>query len=104
MEFLPAELAAKVPPLYSQEETPGPTVLVTFFTPDSNWTWYATEYDPEERVFFGLVVGFEAELGYFSLVSHGIIACRPVREGRQEWTSRPRFPSVTPFRVSRRLA
>jgi hypothetical protein len=41
--------------------------VVKFFAPWSNWTWYATEYDPAERVFFGLVVGLETELGYFSL-------------------------------------
>tara|TARA_R110002167_G_scaffold85587_1_gene232021 strand:- start:330 stop:632 length:303 start_codon:yes stop_codon:yes gene_type:complete len=38
-----------------------------FFTPDANWTWYATEYSPTEGLFFGLVDGFEQELGYFSL-------------------------------------
>ena len=37
-----------------------------FFTPDSNWTWYASEFDGED-IFFGLVAGFEIELGYFSL-------------------------------------
>ena len=37
-----------------------------YFTPDSNWTWYATEFDGED-IFFGLVDGFEKELGYFSL-------------------------------------
>jgi hypothetical protein len=37
-----------------------------FFTPDSNWTWYASEFDGED-IFFGLVSGFEVELGYFSL-------------------------------------
>ena len=42
-------------------------VIAKYFTPDSQWTWYATEYDPETREFFGLVDGFEAELGYFSL-------------------------------------
>ena len=42
-------------------------VIAKFFTPDSNWTWYATEYDPEERTCFGLVDGFEVELGSFSL-------------------------------------
>ena len=40
---------------------------VKFFTPWTNWTWYATEYDPETRMFFGLVDGLEEELGYFSL-------------------------------------
>jgi hypothetical protein len=41
-------------------------VTVKFFTPDSNWTWYAIEFDGEDQ-FFGLVVGLETELGYFSL-------------------------------------
>ncbi|NQT91423.1 MAG: DUF2958 domain-containing protein [Lentisphaerae bacterium] len=41
-------------------------VVVKFFTPDSNWTWYATEFDGEDT-FFGLVEGFEKEFGYFSL-------------------------------------
>ena len=39
---------------------------VKFFTPDSNWTWYATEFDGDDT-FFGLVDGFVKELGYFSL-------------------------------------
>ncbi|MCL4386455.1 MAG: DUF2958 domain-containing protein [Cyanobacteria bacterium] len=37
-----------------------------FFTPDSNWSWYVTEFDGVD-LFFGLVDGFEKELGYFSL-------------------------------------
>ena len=41
--------------------------VVKFFTPDADWTWYATEYNPEERTFFGLVDGFVKELGYFNL-------------------------------------
>ena len=57
----------KLPPLYSGEEK-GLDALaqVKFFTPDSNWTWYASEFDGED-IFFGLVSGFETELGYFSL-------------------------------------
>lgn len=56
-----------LPPLYSEEEK-GLDALaqVKFFTPDSNWTWYASEFDGED-MFFGLVIGFEIELGYFSL-------------------------------------
>jgi hypothetical protein len=41
-------------------------VVVKFFTPWSNWTWYATEFDGKDE-FFGLVDGFEKELGYFYL-------------------------------------
>jgi hypothetical protein len=39
---------------------------VKYFTPDSQWTWYASEFDGED-IFFGLVIGFEIEFGYFSL-------------------------------------
>ena len=68
MKLLTKELEAKLPPLYSQDGRGDEAIaLVKFFTPDSSWTWYATEYDPKERVFFGLVDGFEKELGYFSL-------------------------------------
>ncbi len=41
-------------------------VIVKFFTPTSNWTWYATEFEGDD-LFFGLVDGFEKEIGYFSL-------------------------------------
>jgi hypothetical protein len=42
-------------------------VHVKFFSPVSGWTWYATEYDPGERRFFGYVKGDFPEYGYFSL-------------------------------------
>jgi hypothetical protein len=42
-------------------------VKLKLFTPDSNWTWYITEFDEEDALFFGLVCGHEKELGYFSL-------------------------------------
>ncbi|MEO8611649.1 MAG: DUF2958 domain-containing protein [Chloroflexota bacterium] len=81
MELLDAESRAKLPPLYSGEML-GLAALaqVKFFTSDSNWTWYASEGSPvdengyfdteKEKVdflFFGLVIGFEIELGFFSL-------------------------------------
>jgi hypothetical protein len=66
MELLPAEIRAQLPVLYSQENIADPIVYVKFFTPDSNWTWYATEFDGKDT-FFGLVQGIEEELGYFSL-------------------------------------
>ena len=37
------------------------------FSPFSNWTWYVTEWDAETGTCFGLVEGFETELGYFDL-------------------------------------
>ena len=48
--------------------------VVKFFSPYSDWTWYATEgapvIDEGQEVdfeFFGLVCGFEKEWGYFVL-------------------------------------
>lgn len=66
-ELMNENIRQLLPPLYSQEKI-GLNALakVKYFTPDSNWTWYASEFDGEDS-FFGLVSGFEVELGYFSL-------------------------------------
>lgn len=66
-KLLTKEIREKLPSLYSNEEL-GLLALaiVKYFTPDSNWTWYASEFDGED-IFFGLVSGFEVELGYFAL-------------------------------------
>ncbi len=66
MKLMTEELRKTIPPLYSTEEVPDPMVQAKFFTPDSSFTWYPIEFDGEDR-FFGYVIGFEAELGYFSL-------------------------------------
>jgi hypothetical protein len=66
--LVPPEIAAQLPPLYSQEEQGDNAIaVVKFFTPWTNWTWYASEYDPEKRLCFGVVVGHEREFGYFSI-------------------------------------
>jgi len=69
MELLPADLRATLPSLYSQENNPDPRVHLKFFTPDSNWTWFVTEGEPQSNdfIFFGHVCGFEEEWGYFML-------------------------------------
>lgn len=65
--LLDEETKARLPELYSQEEKGWDAVAqVKFFTPAGSWTWYATEFDGQD-LFFGLVSGFELELGYFSL-------------------------------------
>jgi hypothetical protein len=67
--WFPKSVSSKIPALYATEETPlaEKKLYVKFFTPASNWTWYGAEYNPEEKLFFGYVEGFEAEWGYFSL-------------------------------------
>ena len=48
------------------EREPDPLMIVKFFTPDSVWTWYASEFDGDD-LFFGWVDGIEQEPGYFCL-------------------------------------
>ena len=65
--LLPDDIAQTLPPLYATEHETDPIVRVKFFTPDSSWTWFLTEYSPEKRLCFGMVQGLDHELGYFSL-------------------------------------
>ena len=68
MMLLTKENLASLPPIGSTDGMGDNAIAqVKFFNPCGSWTWYATEYDPETREFFGLVDGHELELGYFSL-------------------------------------
>jgi len=68
MKLLTKELERRFAQFGSQEWAGDKaTVVAKYFTPDSNWTWFATEYDPGTREFWGLVDGFEVEFGPFSL-------------------------------------
>jgi hypothetical protein len=65
--LLDQESRDRLPDLYNGEEQGmNAKAQVKFFTPDSGWTWYASEFDGDDT-FFGLVIGHEVELGYFSL-------------------------------------
>lgn len=78
--LLTERLKKQLPALYSQENQKDPTVTCKFFDPVGSWAWYAIEGSPVDEdgyfdtdkpkvdfLFFGFVVGFEPELGYFSL-------------------------------------
>jgi hypothetical protein len=86
MKLLTKAIVKSLPALYSQEKVDDPKVVLKFFTPWSNWTWYVTEgsqvcgecgmYDctdpahtptPRDWMFFGLVEGQETEMGYVTL-------------------------------------
>ena len=69
-DLMPVEILERVPSFYSEEDVPfaDKTVHAAYFIPfRSDWTWYLTEYDKETGDAFGLVLGFEAEWGYFNL-------------------------------------
>ena len=70
MKLLTQEIRRKLPPLRAQEYLGGNAIAhLKLFTPDARWTWWATQGSPEgnDFIFFGLVHGFEKELGSFSL-------------------------------------
>lgn len=70
MKLLTKEIEKKLPALYSQEKVSNPKIIMKFFTPWSNWTWYIIEGERQEDgnwQFFGMVHGFEREIGYFTL-------------------------------------
>lgn len=67
MRLLTKAILNKLPPLGATEDQGMQAIAhVKFFTPDAGWTWYAAEFDGVDT-FWGLVIGLEKEVGYFSL-------------------------------------
>ncbi|MGD9637522.1 MAG: DUF2958 domain-containing protein [Alphaproteobacteria bacterium] len=69
MKLLTKEIEKRLP---LRQENPSEKIgelvaHVKFFTPWAGWTWFACEYNRDERTFFGWVIGLEQEAGYFSL-------------------------------------
>jgi len=70
MKLLTKELEKRFAKVGSQENDKDPIVIAKFFNPCGAGTWYATEYDAEEKIFFGYVSLFgdyNDEWGSFSL-------------------------------------
>lgn len=62
-------LRSALPKLSEQEGSADPTVFAKFFFPASGWAWFVTEGEAQAQdfLFYGHVIGFENEWGYFSL-------------------------------------
>ena len=62
-------LRSALPKLRQQSDCADPIVYVKFFFPASGWTWLVTEGEAEfdDFLFYGHVIGFESEWGYFTL-------------------------------------
>ena len=70
MKLLTKALEKRFAQVGSQENVKDPIIIAKFFNPTGAGTWYATEYDPKDRIFFGYVSIFgdwNDEWGYFSL-------------------------------------
>jgi hypothetical protein len=87
----------------SQEGKQDPLVLARFFHLLAGGHWYATEYDPETRLFFGYVSIFgdhNDEWGYFSLEDlesyEGLYGFRIERD--PYWKEGPATQAIPGFR------
>ena len=67
MKLLTEEIKQKFVEVGRQENVDDPVIVAKFFDPQGSWTWYATEYYPKNKIFFGWVHGHEKEWGSFSL-------------------------------------
>ena len=70
MRLMTKELEKRFSKVGSQEYVKDPVIIAKFFNPTGAGTWYATEYDPNDKTFFGYVSIFgdwNDEWGYFSL-------------------------------------
>lgn len=50
----------------ARDEKP-PMGRIKLFDPTGSWTWYVNSYDPDRRVAYGRVAGFEKEYGEFAM-------------------------------------
>ena len=69
-KLITKELGEKIPTLYANENVKDYDSVIAhvkLFSPYNGWTWYITEWEAETGMCFGLVQGFEEELGYFDL-------------------------------------
>ena len=67
-DLMPDSVAESIPRIYATENESDPVATLKWFAPGTSWSWYVLEYDPDEKMCFGLVQGLETELGYFGLL------------------------------------
>ena len=65
-QLMTEEIAKTVPRLYEQDGAEDPTVYAHYFSCVNGWDWWLLEFDGTDEA-FGLVEGYDDELGYFSI-------------------------------------
>lgn len=70
MKLLTKDILERFQKVGRQEAKSDPLIIAKFFNPTGAGTWYATEYNPSDKTFYGYVSIFgdwNDEWGYFSL-------------------------------------
>lgn len=65
-QLMTEEIAKTAPRLYEQDGAGDPTVYAHYFSCVNGWDWWLLEFDGTDEA-FGLVEGYDDELGYFSI-------------------------------------
>ena len=77
MRLLTKEILEQFERTGKQDNNPDPIVVAKFFNPCGCQTWLATEYYPEERLFYGYVSLFNTDHeNEFKAMSLSIIPCK----------------------------
>ena len=61
MKLMTKQIEEQFKKIGRQEDVKDPIVVCKFFNPAGAGTWFATEYSPEDRIFFGYVSIFGDE-------------------------------------------
>lgn len=90
MKLLTKEILKRLPPLYSTDALGDAAIAqVKYFSLSNNWRWFATEFDGDDT-FFGLVAGFDIELGYFSLKELQSVQWLSIPAIERDWSWEPK--------------
>jgi len=66
-ELLTKELREKLPDLGSTDNNKQRMIWTRFYIPNNVWTWYPFELSKQSDMMFGLAIGFDKEIGYWTL-------------------------------------
>lgn len=96
MKLLTKAIEKKLPALRSTANIPAEEKLVVakFFHPFSTATWFAVEYDPASRTFFGYAKIQEGEWGHFSLDELESAKIRGIGVERDLWFKPTQFKNI----------
>ena len=68
MKLMTKEIEKKAQSQYPLGSDLSQNIVAKFFDPCGSWTWYVMNQDPEDPDYlWGIVKGFEVEMGSFSL-------------------------------------
>jgi hypothetical protein len=62
-QLFPESVLKALPSTDESYNIEDPMIVAKYFYPDFNWTWYIAGYDPQTKIAYGLVNGFELEGG-----------------------------------------